>query len=177
MIRIIQIETDDYKNQVEELYSEYLEWVVSNINMELNLNFNVAQVVKEAVDTSMNEFYKFLPPEGCLFLCKFENQIIGLASMRRIDGKVGEIKRMYVRPEFRGKGLGKDLLESLINKARDLKFLKLRLDTGPFMKEAQGLYKLIGFNEIDPYQESEVIQNEILEPIRQNWIFMEMLIK
>ncbi len=177
MIKIIQIETDDYKNQVKELYSEYLEWVVLNINKELNLNFNIAEVVKEAVDASMNEFYKFLPPEGCLFLCKFENKIIGLASMRRIDRIIGEIKRMYVRPEFRGKGLGKQLLESLINKTRILKFSKLRLDTGPFMKEARGLYKLIGFNEIDPYQESEVIQNEILEPIRKNWIFMEMLIK
>ncbi len=177
MIRIIQIETDDYKNQIKELYSEYLEWVVSKINIELNLNFDVAELVKEAVDTSMNEFYKFLPPEGCLFLCKFNNQIVGLASMRRIDQKIGEIKRMYVRPEFRGKGLGKELLESLINKARDLEFSKLRLDTGPFMKEAQGLYKSIGFNEIGPYQESEVVQNEILDPIRQNWIFMEMLIK
>ncbi len=176
MIRILQIETDHYKDQVKQLYSEYLEWVVSKINKEFNLNFDVNEVVKEAVDTSMNEFYKFLPPEGCLFICKFENLIVGLASMRRIDQKICEIKRMYVRSGFRGKGLGKKLLERLINEANNLGFSKLRLDTGPFMKEAQGLYKSIGFNEINPYQESEVFQNEILEPIRQNWIFIEMLI-
>ena len=85
MIRIIQIENNDYNKQVKELYSEYLEWVVLEVNKELNFNFNVNSAVKEAVDASMNEFYKYLPPEGCLFLCINENQIVGLASMRKID--------------------------------------------------------------------------------------------
>jgi GNAT superfamily N-acetyltransferase len=177
MIRIIQIENNDYKKQIKELYSEYLEWVVSSINKELNLNFDINDIVKQGVDISMNEFYKFLPPEGCLFLCMFENQIVGLASMRKIDQNIGEIKRMYVRPEFRGKGLGKELLERLIKEAHDFEFFRLRLDTAPFMKEAQGLYKSIGFIEIEPYKESEVVQNEILDPIRKHWIFMEMLLE
>ena len=53
----------------------------------------------------------------------------------------------------------------------------LRLDTGPFMKKAQKIYRSIGFKEIEPYKQSEVVQNETLEPIRKNWIFMEMLLK
>ena len=71
----------------------------------------------------------------------------------------------------------REVLERLIKEARDLGFSMLRLDTGPFMKKAQKIYRSIGFKEIEPYKQSEVVQNETLEPIRKNWIFMEMLLK
>ena len=97
--------------------------------------------------------------------------------MRKIGEKVGEIKRMYVRPVFRGKGMGRTLLEKLIDEAQDCGYSKLRLDSGPFMKEAHGLYYSFGFRNIEPYPESEVLGEDIPKEISENWIFMEMDLK
>jgi GNAT superfamily N-acetyltransferase len=93
--------------------------------------------------------------------------------MRKIGEKMGEIKRMYIRPRFRGKGIGRDLLERLINEALKFGYSKIRLDTGPFMKEAHGLYFSFGFRNIKPYPESEVLGDNIPKEITENWVFME----
>ena len=97
--------------------------------------------------------------------------------MRKIREKIGEIKRMYVRPVFRGKGIGRTLLEKLINNAQDSGYTKLRLDSGPFMKEAHRLYYSFGFRNIKPYPESELLGENIPKEISENWIFMEMVLK
>jgi len=97
--------------------------------------------------------------------------------MRKIGEKIGEIKRMYVRPVFRGRGIGRTLLEKLINGAQNFGYAKLRLDSGPFMKEAHGLYYSFGFRNIKPYPESEVLGENIPKVISENWIFMEMDLK
>jgi GNAT superfamily N-acetyltransferase len=63
---------------------------------------------------------------------------------------------MYVRPEFRGLGIGRALLEALIVEAREIGYSMLRLDSASFMKVAHSLYRSTGFQEIEPYPESEV---------------------
>ena len=97
--------------------------------------------------------------------------------MRKIGDNIGEIKRMYVQPLYRGKGIARALLERLIKEAQSIGYAKLRLDSGLFMKEALNLYHSVGFKEIDPYAESEVLQEGIPEEISQNWIFMEMFLE
>jgi GNAT superfamily N-acetyltransferase len=73
------------------------------------------------------------------------------------DGdRTGEIKRMYVRPDFRGQGIGRALLEALLAEARPAGYRRVRLDSGPFMKAAHALYRRVGFHEIAPYPESEI---------------------
>ena len=81
---------------------------------------------------------------------------------------MGEIKRMYVRPQFRGKGIGRASLEALVDEARESGYPKVRLDSARFMKAAQSLYRSAGFREVEPYPESEIPPD-----LQENWIFME----
>ena len=73
-----------------------------------------------------------------------------------------------MRPDFRGKGLGRALLQQMIDKAKALKYPLMRLDSSRFMTEAHGLYQAVGFKEIEPYEGSE-----IPEELQQHWRFFE----
>ena len=97
-----------------------------------------------------------------------KDQTDGVACMRRIRENIGEIKRMYIRPKFRGKGIGRALLECLFDEAREMGYPKILLDSSRFMKEAHSLYRSAGFQEIDPYPESEIPSE-----FQAHWIFME----
>ena len=88
---------------------------------------------------------------------------------KKLVSNVGEIKRMFVRPEFRGKGIGKALVRGVLNEARFVGYHKLCLDSTKFMQAAHRLYKSFGFFEIEPYKESE-----IPEEYHQYWVFMEL---
>jgi GNAT superfamily N-acetyltransferase len=147
------------------LFWEYLQWVNPRLNEEFGVNFDI----KSMLDQNMLELDKFLPPYGRLLLGEYEGQVVGLACMRRIREDTGEIKRMYVQPAFRGKGIGRALIAGLISEARDIGYPRVRLDSTRFMKEAHSLYRSIGFEEIEPYSESE-----IPEEFQQHWVFMEL---
>lgn len=116
-MNLIHVETDEYNPILREIFSEYLEWVLSMCEKEFDVSYNIRELVKEAVERSIKGIKEYLPPEGCLILCKDETQIIGTASMRKIGDNIGEIKRMYVHPLYRGKGIGRALLERLIKEA------------------------------------------------------------
>lgn len=167
-VKIIQVKTDKYNLDIKKLFTEHLEW----IGLMFEKEFDISLDIKLFVEQKMAELDKFLPPEGCLLLGEYENQIAGEVCMRKIGDDLSEVKSMYVRPVFRGKGIGKALLEDLIAKARYIGYSRIRLDTGPFMKVAQTFYHSVGFVEIEPYSESEVPQE-----LHSSWIFMEMALK
>jgi GNAT superfamily N-acetyltransferase len=128
--------------------------------------------INAMLEQNMAKLNQFAPPEGSLLLGEYEAKIAGCACLRKIGADIGEVKRMYVRPEFRRKGIGRSLLEAIINEARLIGYSKIRLDTAPFAKEAQGLYRSFGFQNIEPYPESQ-----ILEKYHPSWIFMELVLK
>ncbi len=95
----------------------------------------------------------YAPPEGRLILVTFETQAAGGVALHKIEDHVCEMKRLYVRPQFRGKGFGKALAERVINEAREIGYKKLRLDTvEPVMRTAVAMYRTLGFREIAPYR-------------------------
>lgn len=95
---------------------------------------------------------KYAPPEGRLLLVEFDNALAACGALRRIDADNCEMKRLYVRPQFRGKGLGRVVAERLITEARSIGYRHMRLDTvEPVMKSAVAMYRNMGFRNIDPY--------------------------
>ena len=91
-------------------------------------------------------------PKGCLMMVYDDDKAIGCAAIREFENATAELKRMYLKPEYRGHKIGKTLLELMIMKAKELGYTKIRLDTLPQMKKALQLYKKFGFIEIDSYR-------------------------
>ena len=116
----------------------------------------------------MNTLDKFMPPKGRLLLGYVDDQPMGIACLKALTDSIGEVKRMYVRPEARNRGLGRALLNQLIEEARQIGYDRIRLDSARFMTEAHKLYRSAGFREIEAYEGSEIPKE-----FQKNWIFME----
>ena len=98
---------------------------------------------------SLSTFYG--PPTGLIILSKFEDEFMGVTCLRNLGNFIAEIKRMYVKPDARGKGLGRKMLNKAILEAKTLGYRFLRLDTVPDMESAIQLYLSTGFYEIEDY--------------------------
>jgi GNAT superfamily N-acetyltransferase len=99
----------------------------------------------------------YAPPSGRLFLAEYDGQLAGCAALRQWQPGVCEMKRLYLRPSFRGKGLGRVIAETIIAEARNAGYQHMRLDTiEPIMKDAVEMYRKLGFKEIAPYRANPI---------------------
>src|SRR5262245_29077297 len=135
-MKLYPVETNEHKQHVRKIFWEYLQWANQNVNEVFNVNFDIAAMLEDDMQT----LGKFLPPDGRLLLGEVDAQIAGIACMKKLNETICEIKRMYVRPTFRGRGLGRALLQQLIDEAQQMGYPLIRLDSARFMKEAHALY-------------------------------------
>jgi putative acetyltransferase len=101
----------------------------------------------------------YAPPRGALLLARGQ----GCVALRPLGDTTCEMKRLYVRPQARGAGLGRKLAETIVAEARRLEYARMRLDTVPGMETAQALYEQLGFREIAPYTTNPVAGTRFLE--------------
>ena len=167
-MQIIQAVTTEHKNSVKELFREYLTCVNLMASEHLNIEFNSNKVLEQ----NLAKINQFMPPDGQLLIAKYERGIMGCAGLQKIGNEIAEVKRVYVRSPYRKQGIGRLLLKAIIEDACQIGYAKIRLDSAPFMQEAQALYRSLGFREIEPYPESEIPEN-----YRKNWIFMEKILQ
>lgn len=111
--------------------------------------------------SSLPENYS--PPEGRLLVAVESAHAVGCVALRRLTEDGCEMKRLYVTPPFRGRGLGRSLAEAIIAEARAAGYAAMRLDTLASMQAAQALYAALGFREIDPYSENRPIGARFME--------------
>jgi len=97
---------------------------------------------------------KYGPPDGRLYLAEEDGQAAGCGALHRLEGDLCEIKRIYVRPQYRGHGLGKLLTEKIIEDAKQIGYRGMRLDTFPFMDKAVRMYQEYGFYTIERYNDN-----------------------
>ncbi len=152
---------------IRSLWLDYLTW--GNDELEARHGFRLP--VHEMVERDLANLAKFQPPSGRILLAFAENTAVGIACLQRIGPTTAEVKRMYVRPANRREGLGRALLEGLIEAARSAGYKSLRLDSPDFMTVAHALYRSSGFVDIESYPESEIPEEH-----RGYWVFMERLL-
>ena len=105
----------------------------------------------------------YIAPRGAIWLAESGVDAVGCVALRPLPGGVGEVKRMYVDREWRGKGVGRALLETLIAWAKVAGYQRLRLGTLADMLGAQALYRSLGFVPIERYRADEMIDTEFFE--------------
>lgn len=95
----------------------------------------------------------YAPPSGRLLLGVYQGALAGCVALHALEPTIGEMKRLYLRQAFRGKGLGQAMVEAIMTEARAIGYRRLRLDTiEPMMKSAVAMYRRMGFREIAPYR-------------------------
>ena len=139
-IEILQVNTTELTEETKRLFREYEKW------LDVSLCF---QGFEEEVNTLPG---KYSPPAGRLYIVKYGNKYAGCIALRKLEDGICEMKRLYLNEELRGMGLGKKLVELIINDAKQIGYLKMRLDTiKEKMPKAVDLYYKFGFIETAPY--------------------------
>ena len=99
----------------------------------------------------------YAPPDGRLLLAECDGQLAGCVALHKLEDSICEMKRLYLRSQFRGHGLGRALAHRIIGEARQMSYERMRLDTvEPVMKDAVRMYRSIGFREIAPYRSNPI---------------------
>ena len=138
--------------EVSNLTHEYLVWTKTQMEEQFKADMDI----KSMLAYSMSDLKTYMPPEGRLLLVKIDSNVVGEVFLKQIDVDTCEIKRVFVRPGYRGKRIGYHLLTNLISGARDSGYSEILLDSAKFMGHAHDLYKALGFKEIEKYSQSEV---------------------
>ena len=138
-MRMIQPDTAADWERVRELFREY--WA----------SFGFSPCFQDFASEVSGLPGAYAPPDGALVLALTEGQAAGCAALRRFDADRGEAKRLYVRPQFRGRGVGRALLDWVIGEARAMGYRELVGDTIPQMAVALAMYDRAGFQRTGPY--------------------------
>jgi ribosomal protein S18 acetylase RimI-like enzyme len=140
MLEIVTVETPEHIEQTRELFREYEAWFGLKLCFQ-NFDEEVANLPG-----------KYSLPEGRLYLAFSDEKLAGCIALRKLEDEICEMKRLFVRDEFRGQKIGIKLIEKLFDEAKKCGYKKMRLDTFPAkMGKAVSLYESYGFSQIPPY--------------------------
>ncbi len=139
MIKIIHA-GEEYLNYIRRFFIEY--------NDSLGIDLSFQDFEKELRELPGD----YVPPNGRLLLAVYDKHVAGCVGLRKIAERICEMKRLYVKPGFRGKGISRKLAVTVIEEARKIGYVSMRLDTLPWMEEAIALYRSLGFKSIEPYR-------------------------
>ena len=148
-----------------DLLEEFLTWDIDQLRAVSGLDVDA----KTYLDNTFSEIESYFPPRGRLLCARDGQRLVGVGFLKPIKNEICEIKRMYVRPDQRGKGLGKAILTRLIDEAKNIGYGKVLLDSACYMKAAHALYRSMGFTDADYYSEGETD-----EVFKDYMVYMEM---
>ncbi len=152
MATLIAGHTQEYVDQVRLLFKEYAAWLGVDLCFQ-----DFEQELAELPGA-------YAPPTGRILLALEGEQVVGCVALKMMDKSICEMKRLYVQPHVRKKGVGRQLAQAIIDIARGIGYTVMRLDTLAPMTDAVALYRSLGFVECEPYYHNpldEVVYMEL----------------
>lgn len=142
-------------SEVRAMLTEYVAWIGLDLAFQ-EIDAEVAGLPGE-----------YAPPHGALLVAEQDGRLLGMIGVRPLAGSICEMKRLFVRPEARGRGLAKRLIAELLETAGAIGYTEIRLDTLPMMGDAQGLYVSLGFRDIPAYYDTPIAGTRFMSlPLR-----------
>lgn len=138
-IKILKIATKEDLEEIKNLFREYAKF------LEISLDFQDFESELAKLPA------KYAEPEGAIFLAKIDSQPAACVALWKLEEGICEMKRLYVKPEFQGLGLGKKMAQTIIEEAKGKGYKIMKLDTLRRLKSANYLYASLGFRETKPY--------------------------
>ena len=139
----------EYPDEIRELFTEYTDMLVAN-DPAFRGYLDIQHYDDEIRDLRM----KYGLPDGRLYLLRIDGRPAACIALRKLDDERCEMKRLYVRPAYRGRGIATALLQRVIGEARAIGYRRMLLDTLPFLETAIRMYRKAGFYEIPCYNDS-----------------------
>ena len=170
---LVPVETASEREAARVLLVEYLRWVGEIARSSYGLSFDIEAMARSDIEDPA----KFYPPTGRFYLVRHDGRDIGVGCLKRLAANVGEIQRMYIQPHVRGVGAGRALVDRLLRDAKELGYTKVRLESLRALAPAHGLYRSVGFVEVEPYADNSMDAYQdpaTLEAYRKSAIFMEL---
>jgi putative acetyltransferase len=164
MIEIKQASTEKEFDLIRSLNHSFIGWLMQIFPEAQD---RIAKYFKSLEAEMASLPGEYAPPTGILLIAYYEGEVAGTVSARKISDQICEMKHMFALPQFHGKGIGKALATELINESRKMGYERMRLDTSIGQVAAQGLYRSLGFQEIQPYY-------ELPEDVRNSMVFFEL---
>lgn len=152
-VRIAHASTVPEYEMAGQLISEYVAWCRARYRRRawmVDRYFGEDALRQEVADIAS----AYAAPHGAFLIAKVHGQAAGCVALRGLGGGAAEVKRLYVRPEFQGFGIGRSLLITLIALARRKQVTSLLLETGDLLSEAQALYRMLGFKPVANYSDA-----------------------
>ena len=170
MEKFIVFRPDVHRSAVVDLAEDYFNWIGGELrkNYDIDMYSVISTTLRDYVENNVDELASSISPDGVFYLIKIKDEIVGMGALRKLKEGIGEIKRMYIKPKYQGKGLGKRMLQVLLDKGKEHGFFAIYLETGRFMTTAQYLYRSAGLYNRAVYPETEVPPQ-----LHRVWLFME----
>ena len=162
-ISIRSANPDSEADAIGDLMVEYMTWATRQFKATYDID---APTDPEQLRDNAVEYAT--PSNALLVAVAASGDLAGAAALKTLEPGIVEVKRMYVRPKWRGQHIGSQLLDQLLDQAKQMKASAIRLDTARFMQDAQRLYRSRGFVERGPYQGTEIPPH-----FQRYWAFFE----
>lgn len=170
MVDLIPLDLSVHLDDFILLNNETMNWHFEQFmeHHQIDLHSVTGKTPREMATSSLETYRNLSPPEGVFYLAYVEENVAGMGAVRRLGGGLGEIKRMWNRTEFRGRGIGKLIVKSLLEKGEEFGCSRFGLNTPGFAYAAHRLYESMGFEFVDVFPEVDI--GDFFRPY---YLFME----
>jgi GNAT superfamily N-acetyltransferase len=165
MLEIAEATTAGQFRQFQDLVDEFMEWDTA---MSREIGLDIGTMLDFFYKTPASDLSAEYSPRGCVVLATYDGDLAGCGALKELSEEVAELTRVYVRPAFRGRGLGKAIVEAILSRARKDGYTTVCLETAIFMKDAQALYRSLGFQLTKPFRlvPAELTDAEVFMELR-----------